>query len=193
MPRDKEFDPQAALHSAMLLFWQKGYLDTSYDDLVQATGVSRYGLYSAFGDKYQLFLKAMDHYSNTNIEFMLSPLETPDASIPEIQGYFNRLIGGLTSPQGSAGCLIGNSSMEIAAPEEALLTRITHHFDRMRAAFRNALQNALRRAEIAPDVDIDAYSDYLVGVAMGYLGCVHAKMEADRVTHFVETALANLP
>src|SRR6185503_545888 len=127
MPRSKEFDPQVALHRAMMVFWEKGFTETSYQDLVQATGVNRYGLYSAFGDKYEFFLKAMDHYANTNIGFMLGPMEQSDASIPEIRRYFAVLLNSLGTPQEHFGCLIGNSAVEIAVPEEALLTRINNH------------------------------------------------------------------
>ena len=192
LPRDKEFKPQEALHSAMLLFWEKGYLETSYDDLVRATGVSRYGLYSAFGDKYQLFLKAMDHYSETNIQFLLGPLEQPDASISQIRRYFNLLLRNLDTPQGHFGCLIGNSAVEIVEPEEALGRRINGHFERMQTAFKNALQHAQRRGEVAAEMDIHACADYLVGITMGYLVYVRAGMQRDQVKRFIEVALSYL-
>ena len=50
MGRHREFEPTEALQSALMVFWRQGYAATSIDDIVGATGVSRYGLYSAFGD-----------------------------------------------------------------------------------------------------------------------------------------------
>jgi TetR/AcrR family transcriptional repressor of nem operon len=192
MPRSKEFDPQAALHHAMLVFWEKGYTETSYDDLVQATGVNRYGLYSAFGDKYEFFLKAMDYYANANITFMLGPMEQPGASLSEIRRYFSMLLSSLGTPQEHFGCLIGNSSVEIAAPEEALSMRINNHFARMRSAFTNAIQHAQECGEISSSLDVDAYADYLVGVAMGYIVYVRSGMQAEHVKRFIEAALTRL-
>jgi hypothetical protein len=55
LPCNREFEPQDALQKAMVLFWRKGYLHTSLDDLVSETEVSRYGLYSTFGEKHALF------------------------------------------------------------------------------------------------------------------------------------------
>jgi len=192
MPRSKEFDPQAALHRAMLVFWEKGFTATSYEDLVQATGVNRYGLYSAFGDKQECFLTAMDHYANTVITFLLGPMEHADASIAEIRRYFAMLLNCLGTPQEHFGCLIGNSAVEIAAPDEALVARIDTHFARMRAAFRNALRGAQARGEIAGDRDVEAFADYLVGVAMGYVVCVRGGMEAEQVKRFIAVALTQL-
>jgi AcrR family transcriptional regulator len=192
MSRDKEFDPKEALSAAMLLFWEKGYLETSYDDLVQATGVSRYGLYSAFGDKHQLFLKAIDHYSETKIQFLLGPMEQPEASVSEIRRYFELLIDQLNTPQCYFGCLIGNSAVEMAEPDEALQGRINSHFKRLQAAFRNALQHAQQLGEVAASMDIHVYADYLVGVAMGYLVYVRTRMPSDQVKHYIDVALTRI-
>ena len=45
MPRLREFDPQTVLAEATQIFWRNGYADTSMEDIVSETGVSRYGLY----------------------------------------------------------------------------------------------------------------------------------------------------
>jgi AcrR family transcriptional regulator len=42
-----EFEPDDVLESAMRQFWQRGYLATSVDDLVRATGVKPGSIYSA--------------------------------------------------------------------------------------------------------------------------------------------------
>ncbi|MEM8839406.1 MAG: helix-turn-helix domain-containing protein, partial [Pseudomonadota bacterium] len=62
MPRPREFNPDDALDAAMRVFWAKGFAETSYDDLVLGTGVSRKSLYSVFGDKHMLFIAALQRY-----------------------------------------------------------------------------------------------------------------------------------
>lgn len=192
MPRSREFEPNEALHKAMLLFWQQGYLDTSIDDLVRVTGVSRYGFYSAFGDKQALFLKAMNHYAGTVINTLLGPLETTAAALPEIHGYFHALLADSETSPKPAGCLIGNTAMELVHIDAAIAARVDDHFCRMRAAFLNALQNAVQQGEIAADSDVTAYADYLVGIAVGFLVCIRARMRQEALTHFIEVALAKL-
>jgi TetR/AcrR family transcriptional repressor of nem operon len=44
MARTRELSPPEALDKAMRVFWEKSYFGTSIEDLVSATGVSRYGL-----------------------------------------------------------------------------------------------------------------------------------------------------
>jgi TetR/AcrR family transcriptional regulator, transcriptional repressor for nem operon len=193
MPRSREFEPTEALHKAMLLFWQRGYLLVSMDDLVQATGVSRYGFYSTFGDKQELFIKALDHYAATVITRLLGPLETEQAASAEIRQYFAALLQQAESPQAEPGCLIGNAALEgHGQADELIEARIRRHFRRMRLAFGNALQHAVERGELAAPLDVDAYAEYFVGIAVGYLAYLRARMPLDSLRRFIGVALAKL-
>src|ERR1700744_3779832 len=60
--RPREFDRDAALDAAMLLFWRKGFATTSMSDLCDAMGVRSPSLYAAFGSKEALYLEAMERY-----------------------------------------------------------------------------------------------------------------------------------
>lgn len=191
MARPREFEPNEALQKAMYLFWRKGYEDTSMGDLVEATGVSRYGFYNEFGDKHDLFLKCIDHYSGTAINMILSPMERPTASLSEIRHYFNQLLQDVGGDQPPMGCLIGNTAMAALEWDRAVSGRIDHHFGRMRAAFLNALQNAVRLGDLSQGEDAEALADYLVGVATGYLSAVRS-MSPKAVRRFVTIALQRL-
>ena len=60
--RPRTFCVDQALDIALKVFWKKGYEGTSIDDLTDAMGINRPSLYSAFGNKEQLFRKALDRY-----------------------------------------------------------------------------------------------------------------------------------
>lgn len=62
MGRTKLYDRDAVLDSAMRVFWRRGFTDTSLQQLEQATGVNKSGLYSEFKDKGDLFLSSLRHY-----------------------------------------------------------------------------------------------------------------------------------
>jgi AcrR family transcriptional regulator len=63
--RPREFDRDAALEAAMLLFWRQGFAMTSMTDLCKAMGIRSPSLYAAFGSKEGLYLEAVDHYVRT--------------------------------------------------------------------------------------------------------------------------------
>ena len=62
MARPREFEPAEAVEKAMQVFWQHGYEDASLPDLLNGMGLTRGSLYKAFGDKRQLFLRALERY-----------------------------------------------------------------------------------------------------------------------------------
>jgi AcrR family transcriptional regulator len=60
--RPRTYDPDVALARATESFWDGGYAATSLDELSAATGMNRPSLYGAFGDKRDLYLKALARY-----------------------------------------------------------------------------------------------------------------------------------
>src|ERR1700744_6184908 len=72
--RPRAYDPEAVLRQAMDLFWKAGYAGTSLDDIATATGVARPSLRAAFGDKHEIYLKALDGYWARKFETMQEAL-----------------------------------------------------------------------------------------------------------------------
>ena len=62
MGRPKNFSREQVLEKAMPVFWAHGFSDASLQDLEQATGVNKSGLYTEFRDKEDLFVACLRHY-----------------------------------------------------------------------------------------------------------------------------------
>ena len=62
--RPRAYQPDVALGKALDLFRKDGFAATSLDDLSAATGMNRPSLYSAFGDKRELYIKSYQRYRN---------------------------------------------------------------------------------------------------------------------------------
>lgn len=77
--RPREFCMEQALDIALHLFWRKGYEGTSLSDLTTAIGVSRPSLYAAFGNKEELFRKALDRYAEKYDTALMAALAQPTA------------------------------------------------------------------------------------------------------------------
>jgi AcrR family transcriptional regulator len=97
MARPRSFDREVALEQAMLLFWEKGYEETSIGDLTRAMGIAAPSLYAAFGDKRALFEEAVERYESL-----------PDAPIAagSIERILRRAAEEYTKPGQPRGCFI---------------------------------------------------------------------------------------
>src|SRR5262245_43495035 len=77
--RPREFDLDKALDRALEVFWRKGYEGSSIADLTAAMGINPPSLYAAFGNKEDLFRKALDRYVAERTHFWSEALAQPTA------------------------------------------------------------------------------------------------------------------
>ena len=115
MGRKKNFSRESVLNKTMQVFWKNGYADTSLQDLEQATGVNKSGLYSEFKDKEDLFLASMRHY--------LAGVQQQDWLTAEPLGWSNierfLTLGCARTPE-QKGCFCVSAIREVAVlPEQA--------------------------------------------------------------------------
>ncbi|WP_091091644.1 helix-turn-helix domain-containing protein [Nonomuraea wenchangensis] len=87
------------MERALLLFWSRGYGETSVQDLVDALVLERGSLYGAFGDKRQLVAALQDGPVLPALrEVLANPARAQeyasDAGVPQ-------------------GCMIGNTTAEL--------------------------------------------------------------------------------
>ena len=192
MARNREFDPKEALEKAMMVFWQKGYVDTSIDDLVDATGVSRYGLYAEFGSKRGLFLASLDYYQENAVQAFFGIVEQAGAALPEIRLYFDKILDFYSQPTGKLGCLMCNSATEVAPHDQGVKEKVNGAMERMTTGFGVALTNAKKRGEVKSKLNIKQAADFLTGVLLGASVMVRSGANKMMIRNTVEMSLASL-
>jgi AcrR family transcriptional regulator len=75
----RQFDADLALDRALQVFWARGYEGAALPELTRAMGINRPSLYSAFGNKEQLFRKALEHYQARPQSFLTEAMNQPTA------------------------------------------------------------------------------------------------------------------
>jgi TetR/AcrR family transcriptional repressor of nem operon len=193
MPRPREFDPDSVVERSMHEFWRRGYRHTSVDDLVEATGVRPGSLYGAFrGGKRELFDRSLERYSQLVVPEKLGALEAPDASLAELRAYFDGLVSDLLSPEGRVGCLMVNSTVELAAQDSEVARVVSGHMRRLERNARRALENAQRAGQIRPDVDPAAKATALMAMGMGLMVVGKTNPGREVLETIVDSAFADL-
>ena len=77
------------LEAAIPVFGRFGFKKTSVDDLAEAAGISKQGLYLHFSSKEEIFLAAMQKYLDDGLRLVQEELSRPDASL------YRRLLGAM--------------------------------------------------------------------------------------------------
>lgn len=192
MVRTRSFDPSEALARAVELFSSKGYSDTSMDDLVKATGVSRYGLYGTFGNKRELFEHALERYADSMGRQSFLRLLEPGAGLEHIRAIFEQRIEAMSASGEKRGCMLCHTAMELAPHDHEIEGVLQKFMKRMSKAFATGLEAAAQRGEVKEDLDFRAAGQYLTGALFGLAVLARAGFARTTLDAFVDQTMASL-
>jgi len=190
MGQAKQFDPTERLDLAVDAFWQHGFDGSAMQDLCKAMGLFPGSLYGTYGDKRQLFLRAVERYMATVSAKAIRTLGQ-GSGLTALGCYFDRLITGIVEGKRRWGCLVTNSIVELAPREPAIAAMVELHLARLEAAFAGAIDRARQAGEIPADSSPDG-AGFLVCVVQGLNVLAKTKPSRDRLERVVATALSAL-
>lgn len=109
-----QFDREKAVDAAVQVFWRKGFISTSMEDIKKATGINESSLYNTFRNKESLYKEALALYRKRIMDnFATYPnLERPAETLRNMFTHMARLAA---TEEGAAGCMLMNSAMELGA------------------------------------------------------------------------------
>ena len=167
--RPRAFDCDQALDRALQLFWQKGYEGTSLSDLTEAMGINRPSLYAAFGNKEELYRRALERYTRGTTEQISRSLEGLSARAG-VHKLLVDAVENFTGP-GAAGCCfmtqapLNGPAASMAAQRESEFRR-----DAIARLLQQRFEAARATGELRSDVSAEDlaryYSVVLQGIAL---------------------------
>ena len=150
--RTRQFDVDEALDRALEVFWARGYEGATLPELTRAMGINRPSLYAAFGNKEQLFRKALDRYQTGPMSFLTEALQADRPGCGG--GNFLGVRQDAARPRQSARVLVVSGAL--ACGEEAETVR--RELAQLRQAAVTALRERFERA--VQDGDLPAGTDF---------------------------------
>lgn len=162
-PRVKEFDQEAIIEQAMILFCEKGYAATSIRDLVTHLGVSSSSLYGTFGDKDAIFLLALKRHSRMEREMLRQALEQPtDNPKALLAQMFQMLIDSLLANELPGGSLTLKASVELENRKPDVNIIIAEHTEEAASIFVEFLERAAQAKQIRLRQPARQVADYIL-------------------------------
>jgi AcrR family transcriptional regulator len=165
--RPREFDRDAALKAAMLVFWRKGFAATSMNDLCDAMGVRSPSLYAAFGSKEALYLEAIGHYVRTIGPPIWGELAEGATARASVEKLLMAATEGLPESElAPAGCMAALGSVCDEWPA-AIADAVRKIRLEMMGMLRSRLEAAVANGELPASTDIESLSRFYLGVYQG--------------------------
>lgn len=190
--RPREFCVDAALAKALRVFWSKGYEGASLTDLTDAMGITRPSLYAAFGNKEELFRKALDLYEQEKLTYVGASLSKPTAR-EVAESFLRGSVDNATSCNEPHGCMGVIASMQCGAEAQGIRSEVLKRGKVVRQAIVDRFQLALDQGDLPAGTDVEGLTSLLFALIQGIsmqAGNGATKEELDRL---VDTGLAMWP
>ncbi|MEU6784988.1 TetR/AcrR family transcriptional regulator [Nonomuraea angiospora] len=190
--RPRGFDADEALENAMRVFWENGYEGASLTDLTEAMRINRTSMYAAFGNKEELFRKALMRYSDGPASYGAEALAEPTAQ--QVATVFLRgAVRSATLPGYPTGCLSLRASLVggedgrvirdlLAAWGEEISTKLTDRFRR-----------AVEEGDLPPETDPPVLAKYVITIGNGIAVQAAGGAERDILQLVADAALRSWP
>jgi AcrR family transcriptional regulator len=190
--RPRTFDVDEALDIALKVFWRNGYEGTSIDDLTKAMGINRPSLYCAFGNKEQLFRKALDRYAEGPGVLYREAIGEPTA-----RGVAERLLRGMADvlgdPRNPRGCLAVQAALSCGEAADPIRCELNARRAATEAALRERLERAKQEGDLPAEAEPADLARYLATVLQGMAVQAAGGAGRDDLRRVAETALRAWP
>ncbi|GLQ88778.1 TetR/AcrR family transcriptional regulator [Dyella flagellata] len=159
--RPRAYDPETALRAAAEAFWKTGYSGTSLDDISAATGMNRPSLSAAFGDKHDIYVKALNAYWDRKLASMRAAFEL-DGTLAEtlMRVYDAALSIYFSSSDQVLGCFVVGTAITEAPVDPEIRGIASKGFHALDAGFEARFKLARASGELKGDADPKALAQF---------------------------------
>jgi AcrR family transcriptional regulator len=190
--RPREFDIDAALDAALLLFWRHGYEGVSMAMLTEAMGVNAPSLYAAFGSKEMLFQRALERYLERPASYLPMALQEPTAR-KAVEQLFRGAIEMVMNPRHPDGCLLVQGALASGPVAEPVRKELNRRRAGAEMLVRKRLECAIEEGDLPKSVDPANLARFIITVIWGMSVQASGGATREQLQDVAELALGCLP
>jgi AcrR family transcriptional regulator len=166
MGRPREFDPDKALDRALHVFWRSGYEGASMADLTEAMGITKPSLYAAFGNKEELFRKALDRYVDGPGGYVQIALAKPTAR-EVVEHILFEAADAVTDPDNPPGCLAVQGALSCGEAAESIKQELMTRRANGEQDLRQRFERAITESDLPRESDAADLARYISAILQG--------------------------
>jgi AcrR family transcriptional regulator len=187
--RRREFDADEALERALEVFWARGYEGATLPELTRAMGINRPSLYATFGNKEQLFAKALDHYQTGPQSFLTEALTKPTA-----RSTVEAIFAGLVLMQShSRGCMIVTGALTCGSEAESVRQKLIQLRQAAVTILSDRFERGIREGDLPEGTDCKTLARFIVTIMNGLAVQAVSGATADELTKVARLAMKSWP
>jgi TetR/AcrR family transcriptional repressor of nem operon len=192
MTRSIEFNREKTLESAMLLFWQQGYVSTSMTQLLDVMGIGKGSFYASFKDKRSVFVEALCLFSERTNQ-ILANIRKESAPITAIHTFFEQTLFLVPKRRLNRGCMMVNSILELADVDEELSLLASEKLAGIEQAFEMCFIEANQQHILSSHLSPKHLSEFIMVLNKGLRVASRENKDIKELKSIFDTAFLLLP
>lgn len=190
--RPRGFDADEALERATMVFWEQGYEGTTLTELTTAMGITKTSMYAAFGNKEELFGKALQRYAAGPAAYVARALREPTAR-EVATAFLTGAVRASTCPGLPAGCLSVQGALAAGGAGRTVRDALAAWRDEGRSLLCDRFQRAVDEGDLPPDADPGLIARYVMTLANGIAVQAAGGAGRDELQQVANAALRSWP
>ncbi len=190
--RPRVFDMDEALDKALEIFWKRGFEGASIAELTETLGINKPSLYAAFGNKEEIFKKALSRYVSGPVAFIQEAINQPSA-YEVAQSFLTKAVEFFTDTKHPKGCLIVQAALSVSADSllvQDLLTKYRYSYEKQLA---KRFEKAKEEGDLPIDANVETLAKFLSTLHQGMSVQVTSGASKEELMQIVEFALKGWP
>jgi AcrR family transcriptional regulator len=192
MGRPREFDPDQALERALRVFWRSGYEGASMADLTEAMGITKPSLYAAFGNKEELFRKALDRYVDGPGGYVQVALAKPTAH-EVVEHLLYQAADAVTDPENPPGCLAVQGALCCGEAAETIKQELMSRRANGEENLRKRFARAITEGDLPKGSDAADLARYISAIVQGMAVQAAGGVSREQLRKIAEMTLRTWP
>ncbi len=164
--RNVEFNEEEAIQKAMEVFWEKGYHSTSLRDLTDAMNINSSSLYNTIGDKQELFVRCVKHYTDIRKKNLQQRLAAEGSPLAVLVDYITDAADVII--EGNKSCMAVKAAFEVGTNDPRIKDILKADSDDAYRFLYVLIKKAMDKGEIPAEEKPELLADFFISTWTGW-------------------------
>lgn len=188
----KQFDYEGAVHQATLLFWAKGYSNTSLRALLRTMKIGEGSFYNSFKSKKQLYLICLQHYQERVTRKRWEAFATEPSVRKAVRRFFEIVLDDLDDPKVPNVCLMAASLSSDVLSSRQLKAHVLQEMRVLQSGLIERLALAKATGELPQDFNAAIAAEVIVTYLQGFYRVIRVLHDRPHMEQQIEALLRGL-
>ena len=154
---------QNIIEKSLQLFCVKGYYNTSINDILEATGLTKGGLYGHFSSKEDIWYAVYDEALSTWRQVVFKGIQSNSSPLDRIETFIeNDIKKKLGNDIFEGGCFFHSMLVELSGQSVAMSKHILAGFVQLAGLLCSWLEQADQRGMLKKDLNFKEIANYII-------------------------------